>query len=297
MMKTSHKVYQLDDFQHRWVSENSDRTFTIDNKKASKRFIRKYERFVVERTASKFLINLKNLFGNMSGSFYSAKTSPWVKSLYYLVIPGPSGLYKGNILDIGCSSGAFLENLSKGWVKRGVEVNEEACKIGRKKGLVIDNSVIETYFPRQKFNVIRASHVIEHTRNPALFVKKVCSLVLPGGRIIIYTPNFDSFSRNTFDSSWEGFYDETHFNIFCKDSLKYLFHQNGFELIKTDSYHMGYTVSSFCRYLGVRNSRAFSTFFPLLYLVSLFLSQIRYLFPKRLQGGALYMEFVNKNKK
>ena len=254
--------------------------------------LEKYDRFVTEKKVNPVLVYLKKIFGQMASSFYNPGTPLWVSGLFYLATPGPRGIYQGKILDIGCSTGTFLEFLPGAWDKYGIEINSEAVQIGRKKGLAIDSGIFEKYSSRRKFDVLRASHVVEHTRNPELFVKKLSTLTKDGGKVIIYTPNSDSFSRKIFGSYWEGFYDDTHFNIYNRRTLESLFKKYGLSASKSDTYYMGYLLSSLFRKNNIKNSRFLNAIFPLLYLFMLPLSLMRYILPDLIQGGGLYMEFV-----
>lgn len=230
----------------------------------------------------------------MASSFYNPAIPLWISRVFYLVTPGPIGLYQGKILDVGCSTGTFLEFLPGTWDKYGVEINTDAVKIGREKGLTIDSGIFEEYKPGRKYDVIRASHVVEHTRSPEIFVKKLSTLTKTGGVVIIYTPNADSLSRRIFGPEWEAFYDDTHFNIYNKRTLTTLFKKYGLYSIKTDTYYMGYLLSSLLRKKNIKNSQFLNAIFPLLYLFLLPLSLIRYIFPSQIQGGGLYMEFKKR---
>jgi len=289
-------LYVLDEKKPRRASIQKDGSIIISKKTASPVDIKKYDRFVTEKNNGNILTSLKKFTSYLGASYYSKSSPLWIKALSHILAPGPNIVTGKSILDVGCSTGVFLEKLPDRWIKRGVEVNTEACKIGRKKGLEIQNSTLEEYATADKFDIIRASHVIEHTPNAHKFVKKISTLSKPSALILIYTPNADSFSRKIFGSDWEGFYDDTHFTIFNNKSLKELFRKYGFSLVSSDSYYMGYMISSVFRFMGLRDNRFFYKIYPVLYLLFLPTILLHLLSPSFFQGGGLFMVF-KRNKK
>lgn len=99
------------------------------------------------------------------------------------------------ILDVGCGDGYFLA-AAKEKCKNciGSEFSKKLKEAAKKNtGLMIYGESLEE-FPERNFDIITIFDVIEHIKEPAEFLKSVKNLLKPGGYILIYTPNFDSFS-------------------------------------------------------------------------------------------------------
>jgi len=138
-------------------------------------------------------------------------------------------------LDVGCATGALMAGLiDSGWECVGVEPCEPAALFGRETfGLDIRVTVLEkASLPSRAFDVVHASHVIEHLNDPALFLAEAQRLIVPGGRLIVTTPNIDGLQARILGSRWRSaIYD--HLYLFSKKNLKLLLERNGFEVIRT----------------------------------------------------------------
>lgn len=103
---------------------------------------------------------------------------------------------KGVFLEIGSYAGIFLNEARKrGWEVVGIEPLEVPALYSERMGV----RVIREYFEyasieENSLDVIVATHVIEHVSNPSSFVEKAYRLLKPGGKLILETPTYDSFS-------------------------------------------------------------------------------------------------------
>lgn len=102
---------------------------------------------------------------------------------------------KGNIrvLDVGCYTGELLLSLPESYEKYGVEMSEAAAFVAADKGIKIVGNDLYEIDTCQRFDVIIAVDVIEHTHNPELFIANLMSLLAPNGRLIISTGNTDNW--------------------------------------------------------------------------------------------------------
>ena len=102
-------------------------------------------------------------------------------------IPQKPRIKKGKILDVGCGSGDTLALLKKlGWDVYGLEIDKNAVKVARERGLV--NVKLGGYekiasFPNNYFDSIRLYHVIEHIPDPRACLKLIYKKLKPGGRL------------------------------------------------------------------------------------------------------------------
>ena len=140
------------------------------------------------------------------------------------------------LLDIGCATGALLTVLkNKGWTVRGVEISGPQAAYCRKQGLEVSTLPLEeNHFPGGTFDVVLASHVIEHLNKPFGFVEEVQRILKPGGHFFVTTPNIAGFQSRFFGSRWRSAIFD-HLYLFSKRNLKILLEKAGFtvEQVKT----------------------------------------------------------------
>ncbi len=145
-----------------------------------------------------------------------------------------SGCYKGRILDVGSSTGLFLNEMKlSGWKTNGIEPNEQATGYARERfGLDIFHGTLEqTAFDDQSFDVITYWDVLEHTYSPSSELHTSARLLKPGGLIAINIPNWDSFDRFLFGPFWIGYDPPRHLYHFPPIVLSRMLNQNGFKVI------------------------------------------------------------------
>lgn len=129
----------------------------------------------------------------------------------------------GAILDVGCGSGELLARMrTKGWKATGIDVDAaavaEAC---RKRGVDAHVGVPADLVARgRSFDIVTADHVIEHVINPIEFLGECRRLLRPGGRLILKTPNAQSFGLRRYGGSWRGLEPPRHLHIFTTAALK-----------------------------------------------------------------------------
>jgi len=103
---------------------------------------------------------------------------------------------KGNLLDIGCGEGLFLEIAKRnGWHVTGTEISSFAVKYGREKhGLdIYQGEITDIGFPDKVFDVITMWHVLEHTTNPVAVLKEARRILKDDGVFIVAVPNLNNF--------------------------------------------------------------------------------------------------------
>jgi len=99
------------------------------------------------------------------------------------------------MLDIGCGTGEFLVTGSNfGMTVIGTDVDTSISKfIHDKYGFrVITEPFGPTTFPKESFDVIVLSHVIEHLQKPADLLGAIHTTLKPQGLFVMCTPNADS---------------------------------------------------------------------------------------------------------
>jgi len=145
-------------------------------------------------------------------------------------------LAEKTLLDVGCGIGDFLA-AAKEACKRciGTEFSHNLRELAKEKtGLEIYSDPLET-FPEQNIDIITAIDVIEHIPAPVVFLRAASNLLKPGGHIMLYTPNFDSFSIKVMGNYSSLLNGTGHVVLFNHTSLKHLGKLAGLEVIHTET--------------------------------------------------------------
>lgn len=131
--------------------------------------------------------------------------------------------YKSNYkaLDIGCRDGYWSEKLkSIGYDVRSIDLDKSYISTE----IVNADNILP--FENNSFDLIWASEVLEHLKNPYFSVNEMKRILKPGGKIIITTPNSSCWVFKLFE--FLGFsVNETqnpdHKQFFSYDDMKRLF--------------------------------------------------------------------------
>ena len=112
---------------------------------------------------------------------------------------------KPRVLDIGCAIGSLLVKLrERGWDTTGVEISGPQAEYCRQTHKLAVHSLPleENKFPAGFFDVVLASHLIEHLNDPAGLVREARRILAPGGHLFVTTPNIAGFQARLFKSRW-----------------------------------------------------------------------------------------------
>jgi 2-polyprenyl-3-methyl-5-hydroxy-6-metoxy-1,4-benzoquinol methylase len=139
----------------------------------------------------------------------------------------------GKLLDVGCGSGHALQRMAElGWAVYGVDFDHTAVSIAQKRGLNVSYGTLESKgYPSDYFDAITMSHVIEHIHDPLSLLNECRRILKRGGRLVIVTPNSNSWGHKKFRANWMHLDPPRHLHIFNKQSLSELAIKSGFQLI------------------------------------------------------------------
>jgi SAM-dependent methyltransferase len=138
----------------------------------------------------------------------------------------------GAILDLGCSSGAFLASLrSQSWELYGIEVSADCARRAEAASgaKVFVGDILEAPFPRESFDVITCFDVLEHLYEPRRVMAKVTEWLKPGGVFCVFVPNIDSAEGRVFGSYWCGLELPRHLFHYSPAALRYLMKSVGLQ--------------------------------------------------------------------
>lgn len=144
----------------------------------------------------------------------------------------------GRLLDVGCGNGVFLRRMHDlGWSVTGIDFDSKAIENARKLhdgGLTFMNTDLSgARFTNDSFDAITMSHVIEHVPDPVALLGEARRILKPGGRLVVTTPNVQSFGHEKFRDCWSGLDAPRHLQVFSLPALQKCAHKAGFDDINT----------------------------------------------------------------
>ena len=148
------------------------------------------------------------------------------------LIIGQTKVERGNMLDIGSGTGAFLNVMKqKGWQVKGVEPDEDARKLANKLyNLHVDEPTSMDNMRTSSFDAITLWHVLEHVHQLHDYVEQLKRLLKAKGKIFIAVPNYQSRDSGTYRSYWAAYDVPRHLYHFSPQSIKTLMQQHGLKI-------------------------------------------------------------------
>ena len=144
---------------------------------------------------------------------------------------------QGNILDVGCATGFFLEGASAaGFTPFGVEISDYSFNIAKEKfgeEALFQGILEDCPFAERSFDVITMSDLLEHVRNPHTVMEKVRALLKDDGIVMIMTPDTDSLTHWIMREKWVHYKIE-HLFYFNKESIRLLADRHDFQVLCLD---------------------------------------------------------------
>lgn len=138
------------------------------------------------------------------------------------------------LMDIGCSSGFFLDiALKYGWKTYGIEFNKEKKLI--KKNHTIFSQDIDTLPSTLKFDLVTMWDVFEHIKDGNQFLKKIKSRLNNEGLIFMQTPNVSSLAARILQEKCNVFDGIEHVNLYNFQTIKILAKNNNLKILNIKS--------------------------------------------------------------
>lgn len=147
------------------------------------------------------------------------------------LIQKQTGTSKGDILDIGAGTGAFLDTMyHAGWEVTGLEPDETARENALKLyGLELQQPG-ELFNLQKKYDAITLWHVLEHVHDLQEYIQQFKKLLRPKGCLFIAVPNYTSYDAEVYKEYWAAWDVPRHLYHFSPTSITRLLLQSGFQL-------------------------------------------------------------------
>ncbi len=144
------------------------------------------------------------------------------------VLPRP-----GKVLDLGCASGAFVEVARRrgieAWGAEAVAAAVEAAPDAVRQFLLVKD--VERESVEGQYDLVTFFDVIEHMRDPRLFIERVRRMLLPRGAIALTCPDRGHYLRTLMGARWPHYQPFQHFHLFGRTDLRRFLEAAGFEVV------------------------------------------------------------------
>jgi SAM-dependent methyltransferase len=139
---------------------------------------------------------------------------------------------RGEILDIGCGTGAFLNNMQQAdWKITGLEPDENAIKTANSLYKIFPKNPDELFsLPSNNFDAITMWHVLEHVHQLHEYIEQLKNLIKPDGVIFIAVPNYQSFDAEVYGAHWAAYDVPRHLYHFSPKSIEKLVSLHGLKI-------------------------------------------------------------------
>ncbi len=158
------------------------------------------------------------------GDFYTNIYTKGLKAIESVVA-------KGNILDIGCSAGIFLDIAKQhSWATYGVELNEKEASYAQAKGHTVYNKFLNEVSFHAPLEAICLWDVFEHLKDGEAYLKEMNPLLSEQGVVFLQIPSADSLAAKILQEKCNMYDGIEHVNLYSYKSIEKLALKCGFEI-------------------------------------------------------------------
>ncbi len=142
------------------------------------------------------------------------------------------GVMKGEILDIGCGTGAFLNTMkTAGWGITGLEPDVTArAKAAALYSIQPLSSEKIFELKPSTYHAITMWHVLEHVHELHEYIKQLSTLITPNGKIFIAVPNYTSKDAAIYAAHWAAYDVPRHLYHFSPAAMQQLIAQHNLKI-------------------------------------------------------------------
>jgi len=150
------------------------------------------------------------------------------------LVESETGIKKGNLLDIGAGTGAFLHTAHlHGWQVTGLEpdsaTRDRAASLYQ-LGLQDINALAG--LPAKSFDAVTMWHVLEHVHELHTTIEQIKNLLTNKGRAFIAVPNYTSYDATAYEQYWAAYDVPRHLYHFSPAAVEKLLQLHGLQLLQ-----------------------------------------------------------------
>lgn len=150
----------------------------------------------------------------------------------------------GQLLEIGCAYGFFLELARPYWQAKGIDVSAAAVRYAREVCRVeaVCAEFLELPDETESYDLVCLWDTIEHLPHPVRTIEKAARWLKPGGALVLTTADIDSVVARLRRERWRQIHPPTHLYYFSRETLSRAVEQAG---LRVDSVSRPGVVRSF----------------------------------------------------
>jgi 2-polyprenyl-3-methyl-5-hydroxy-6-metoxy-1,4-benzoquinol methylase len=168
--------------------------------------------------------------GFVNGLYHIVRNRTLAKKFHLL--KGVTGQAKGNHLDIGAGTGAFVQYMNQhGWKSVGIEPDEKARvqALAHHQTKLLPASAFES-LQHGAYDAISMWHVLEHVHDLYPYLQQIKNLLKPDGYVFIAVPNYTSYDAVKYGVNWAAYDVPRHLYHFSPGAMQWLMKSAGFQL-------------------------------------------------------------------
>jgi len=137
-----------------------------------------------------------------------------------------------NILDVGCSSGTFLDlAFERGISTYGIELNQAEFEFVKRKGHTVFNELLNNVVFDTKFDAITMWDVFEHIIDGEFYLNHMSSLLSKDGVIFLQIPSSDALAAKILREHCNMYDGLEHVNLYGVETIKKLANKCNLEVL------------------------------------------------------------------
>lgn len=137
---------------------------------------------------------------------------------------------KGRILDIGCGLGLFVKSASEmDWEAYGVDIDKDMIEYGKRTfdAHLICAPLNKAGFPDEYFDAITMLNLLDHIREPLIFLKEVERILKPHGVIYLNVHDVEGWKAKRYRENWGAYCPLGHLYYYSHKTLQALLDKVG----------------------------------------------------------------------